>query len=194
MNYEGLSHWPADARLGGEHFASTSSDFAPEAWLGWVPQGLFVQASFAVKDLKSGDPKWFWDNTCLELFVDTSPGPHQGWGKASHQFWFTPVQEEGKWRLYAGEWKRSDAIAATLYDDKRCKTWLDLADGRLLVKAFIPNEALGGAAPAAGATWRAAIAIQRMDLTGKANAAWPVLKEDGLLGGAQGLGIIRFAR
>lgn len=193
MNYQALSVWPSDARLSSEHFASTSPDFRPEAWLGWTPQGLFVAAAFPVKDLKSGDPKWFWDNTCLELFVDTSAGPHQGWGKASHQFWFTPVQEGGKWRLYAGEWKRSDALAATLYDDKRCRTDLAVADGRLTLKAFIPNEALGSA-PAAGAAWRAGIAIQRMDLNGKANAAWPVLKEDGLLGGAQNLGIIRLAK
>lgn len=193
MNYEGLFPWPAAARLSSEHFASTSLDFAPEAWLGWVPQGLTVQASFSVKDLTPGDPKWFWDNTCLELFVDTSPGPHQGWGKASHQFWFTPALKDGKWWLYAGEWKRSDAIAATIYDDKRCKTAIAFANGRLTVKAFIPSEALG-AAPAEGAAWRAAIALQRMDLTGKANAAWPVLKEDGLLTGAQNLGIIRFTR
>jgi hypothetical protein len=189
--YGALANWPANSKLSAEHFASTSLDFAPEAWLGWTPQGLCVSASFAAKDLKSGDPKWFWDNTCLELFIDTSAGPHQGWGKSSHQFWFTPVQESGQWRLYAGEWKRSEAIPETIYDDKRCYPALALADGRLTLKAFIPNEALGGAAPAAGSIWRAALALQRVDLTGKANAAWPVLKEDGLLAGAQNLGIIR---
>ena len=189
-----LDDWPAAAKLSREHFASTSGEFAPDAWLAWSPEGLHLAAAFPVRDLKSGDPKWFWDNTSLELFVDTSAGPHQGWGKASHQFWFTPLQEDGQWRLYAGEWKRSDAIAATLYDDKRCRAAVAVADGRLTMKAFIPRDALGGVAPAAGSAWRAGIAIQRIDLSGKANAAWPMLKEDGLLAGAQNLGIIRFAQ
>jgi len=188
-----LDDWPAASRLSREHFASTAGELEPEAWLAWSPEGLHLAAAFPVRDLKSGDPKWFWDNTCLELFADTSPGPHQGWGKASHQFWFTPLLEDGKWRLYAGEWKRSDAIAATLYDDKRCKTAIAVGANAVTLEAFIPNEALG-AAPAEGAAWRAAIAIQRMDLSGKANAAWPVLKEDGLLTGAQNLGILRFAK
>jgi len=188
-----LGDWPAATRLDRQCFAATSADFAPDVRLAWSPDGLYVAAAFAVKDLKSGDPKWFWDNTNLELFADTSPAPHKGWGKASHQFWFTPLLEGGRWRLYAGEWKRGDAIAATIYDDKRCKTAIAVTDDAVTFEAFVPNEALG-AAPSAGAAWRLGLALQRVGISGKANAAWPVLKDDGLLAGAENLGVVRFGR
>jgi len=188
-----LDEWPAKNKLGGGAFAATAADFAPATWLGWSPEGLYLAATLPVKGLQSGDPKWFWDWSNLELFLDTGAAPYQGWRATSHQFWFTPVQEGGKWRLYAGEWKRSDAIAATVYDDKRCKTAIQVAPEAITLEAFIPKEALGGAAPAAGAEWRAGVALQSLDAGAKANAAWPVLKEDGLLSGAQSLGVIRFA-
>lgn len=185
-----VEEWPEAAKLGRCLLAS-APDFQPETWLGWSAEGLYVAARVPVKNLGAGRPQEFWDATALELFVDTSGAATSGAAKTVHQFWLTPVKEDAGWRLYVGEWKRSDAISATIFDDKRCRTAIRVTDTEVVLEALIPAEALGGAAPAAGGTWRAAVAIQRVVVGVRAAAAWPVAKDDGILTGPAAWGILR---
>jgi len=185
------SRWPAAAKLAQDCVATSDPAFAPEVALAWSPAGLWIAAKLSIQDLKAGDPKWFWECTCIELFLDSDT---EGDGrKTAHQFWFTPVRDEKGWRLYAGEWKRTDAIAETIYDDKRCKTLVQVAGKDVSFEAFIPKEALGIAALAPGRTLRAAVAIQRIEPTGTTAAGWPILKSGGILNSPSNWGILRLS-
>ena len=82
--------------------------------------------------------------------------------------------------------------------------WLDLpvatyvgrvervADGAVTIEALLPASVLG-TAPAAGATWRAAVAVQdAAPPDGPAMAAWPHAKTGYLLAGPAAWGLVRF--
>jgi hypothetical protein len=111
-------------------------------------------------------------------------------GHGAKQFWLSPVQDAGRWRLYAGEWKRSDAIAATVNDDRRVKTAIAVEPDAWVIEALIPVGALG-ATPAAGATWRWALKSQTLGAGRTSTIGWPVAASE-VVAGAAGWGEARF--
>jgi hypothetical protein len=187
-----LADWPAASRLQEAYFAGAPEQFRPEARLGWSPNGLWIAVRYEVADLRSGRARDFWDWPVMELFVDTSSTPANGWPKTSHQFWFLPVREGNSWRAAPGEWKRGEAIEKTIPDDSRCRTGISIEKGFVTIEALVPVEALG-AAPVAGATWRAGLAAQdALPTQSQRRAAWPMRKRDGLLQGALEWADVRF--
>ena len=187
-----LTDWPAGALLPEGTFDAFPAGIAAKFYLAWSPQGLYLAATMPDKDRRPSVVKDFWEWTNVELFIDGSGGEQAGWPKSSHQFWFMPAVKADTWFTAAGEWKRSDAIPATLYDDARCKTGIDVAAETVTMEVFIPAEALG-AAPKAGAAWRAALAGQ-ITRRHESNAllAWPRTKRDGVLDGSKAWGELRF--
>lgn len=190
-----LADWSPSNRLADHTLVANVTGFEPKLWLGWTGEGLCLAASIRVNALRSGDPASFWEWPGFEVFIDTGDGSAPQ-GPTAHQFWFTPVQEQGEWKLVPGEWKRSAAIPATIINDARCRTAMQWngADA-FTAEVFIPAQALGGHAPIPGATWRLAVALQDvMPLSDKREAAWPVLKSDGLLDGSPQWGWVRFVK
>lgn len=188
-----LHDWNGTPLLEGNVWATNATDFAPRLWASWRPEALWLAVEMPIAGLNSADPRSFWDWANLELFVDRGASGGQGWGPTAHQLWFVPVQEDGKWRLYAGEWKRGEAIAATIYDDKRCQTALRVADGKLTAEIAVPMSVLGPATASPGELWRLGIALQSPTQDRMRQAAWPVLKDGGLLEGTQNLGAVTLA-
>jgi hypothetical protein len=187
-----LDDWPAGALLPEGTFDAFPAGIGAKFYLAWSPQGLYLAACMPDKDRRPSVVKEFWEWTNVELFVDGSGGEHAGWPKSSHQFWFMPAMKADRWFTAAGEWKRSDAIPQTLYDDARGKTGIDVAAETMTMEVFIPAEALG-AAPKAGAVWRAALTGQ-ITRRHESNAllAWPRTKRDGVLDGSKAWGELRF--
>jgi hypothetical protein len=163
-------------------FATNRLDFQVGAALAWSPEGIHIAAKMPVEKVFSSDPAWFWSYQNLEIFLKTSAEAGDTWTADCHQFFLVPVEKNGTWRLVAGEWKkRSDAKAENIFDDSRIQTAMRQENGFLIMEAFIPSAALG-AAPARGAVWRAALAMQtgspgQMDI----KACWPRPKSDGIL-------------
>jgi len=195
-----LFDWPSDGQLGARWFESDDSRFAPQVRLSWSGETLLIGGVLPVGEVvAAGNPRQFWNESCVELFIDPTAGGHQsGWSDTSHQFWFCPVRDEqGEWRLYAGEFKRSRAVAETLYDDTRVRTAMEVQDGSVVFEIALPATVVGKA-PAAGEQWRIGIALQRAGrkadwtIQNAISAAWPRSKERGLLDGTRQWGVVTF--
>jgi hypothetical protein len=188
-----LGEWPGPPLLEGDMWARNDSGFAPRLWAAWGPDTLWLALELSVEELKPADPKSFWDWTNLELFADRNGQGSRGWSATAHQLWFVPVQEGGTWRLYVGEWKRGEAIPATIYDDKRCQTALQIAGGKLTAEIAVPMSVLGASAARPGESWRLGFALQTPGEGRMKQAGWPLLKDQGLLDGTQNLGAVTLA-
>ncbi len=187
-----LSDWP-EGQLDAGAFAISHDAFRPAVRLAWSPKGLYLAARIPARDLQPAEPRSFWEWTNVELFVDTASSPGRGWADTTHQFWLMPAREDGRWQARAGEWKRAANIPATLYDDRRGETALHVEGDEATFEAFIPAESLGEA-PAAGRTWRGALALQlRRRHRSPATAAWPRTKQAGLVRGSQMWGELTFS-
>jgi lysophospholipase L1-like esterase len=187
-----LDDWPAATRIHRVAFVASAPEHESAVHVGWSPEGLYLAVRAAASGLTGGAGKNFWQWSNIELFADASGKAHRGWPASSHQFWLMPVREGGKWRAQAGEWKRGDAVGATLYDDRRCKTAIRVEAGAYTMEMLIPTAALGSA-PAAGKSWRAALAAQTTRPNRPmATLAWPRAKRDGILDGSRYWGELRF--
>jgi hypothetical protein len=155
--------------------------------LHWSASGLQLDATLPLAAPRDGSPREFWDETNVELFL--APADKEG---RSRQFWFTPFKEGADWRLYAGEWKRSEAIPATLYDDHRVTREVHVADGLVKLTVIIPTAVLGELAPGPGKTIRAFVSLQAVEANGAvARAAWPQAKSVAL-GDESAWGVLAF--
>lgn len=93
--------------------------------------------------------------------------------------------------MIGGEFKRGAGVEKTTFDDARFKTATRVEGGQVVMEAFIPSSALG-AAPKAGASWRAALGLRRVGRSdAPAGAIWPVAKPAGILEGGN-WGVLRF--
>jgi hypothetical protein len=178
-----LDDWPVSARLD-SHWLLPTTNGSAAAYIGWSAAGLTIGAHIPVAGEQAGDPRSFWDCTCLEVFIDTGAGVHQ--------FWLTPVKDGAGWRLYAGEWKRSDSsIAATVYDDARVRGAVTVDAGSVSMEAAIPVEALG-APPGPGKTWRLAVELQGVGSGAPFRVGWPAPKSAGILDDSSHWGAVSF--
>ncbi len=188
-----LDDWSKAARLGPEWFAKAREGFAPEARLAWGPDGLWVGGRIPARGIRSADPKKFWEHTCFEIFVDTGDASSAKWGPTLHQFWVSPVKEGGAWRASAGEWKRGEAIPASIFDDPRGRSAIAVDGEGMTVEWLVPVAALGGKAPSPGTTWRAAVCVRSVADGEILDAAWPRPKSQGILDGSAAWGVLRFS-
>ena len=154
---------------------------------------LWVGGRIPARGIRSADPKKFWEHTCFEIFVDTGDAPSSKWGPTLHQFWISPVKEGGAWRASAGEWKRGEAIPASIFDDPRGRSALTVDGEGMSVEWLVPVAALGGKAPSPGTTWRAAVCVRSVADGEILDAAWPRPKSQGILDGSATWGVLRFS-
>jgi hypothetical protein len=141
---------------------------------------------------RPGSPREFWDTTNVELLVNPAADAHDGWPASAHQFWLTPVREEGGWRLYVGEWKRGPAIPATLYDDRRVRGAVRRDAAGFTLEALFPPQVLGGARPAEGAAWRVVLLLQAADGPHTRGAGWPYAKGSRAFSSTRNWGVLNF--
>ncbi len=177
-------------RLDERYFSRSDDDFAPDVRLAWSPQGLVVRARMAFDATTPTDPQNFWEWSGMELFVDTD-NSGQGWTKTARQFYFVPSDKDGAWTLRAGEYKRSDNLAQTTFDDARFVTSVKHEANGLQISAVVPFAVLGQT-PASGARWRAAVSLRRVSKSAsRAEATWPAAKAEGIVEG-RNWGVIEF--
>ena len=189
-----LDDWSADSKLDEGIFVASDPNFATALHLGWSPEGLWLAMRAPAKGLRGEAlPEQFWEWSNVELFVDTSGQAHDDWPASSHQFWLLPARKGKTWATSVGQWKRGPAIAKTIFDDKRCKSAIHVADGLYTMEMFVPSRVLG-AIPGSGPAWRMAIATQTDRLHGpKATTGWPRGKSKSVLNGSRLWGEILFA-
>lgn len=158
------------------------------AKLQWSPEGLhyLLRLSGAINQAQSVSHN-FWEADSIEMMLNARPGENWGWESGTHQFYFVPVEEDGAWSLITGEWKRNDAIEATIHDDPRLRAEvLQYDEDGYTVAIFIPAEAIGYDSLSEGIELGAALArrFYKGLLREQIDASWPVSKNDGLLDGA----------
>ena len=110
-----LDDWQPETRWPAWLLGSTAGDPNATAHLAWAPEGLYGAVEVHDSKLQVSDPGSFWAMDALELFLDTadSKQPRTA-GKGDHQFWLLPLPDEN--RVYLGQWKMKDEIAATRFD------------------------------------------------------------------------------
>ena len=192
-----LSDWAAAGGLEASWFDADDPRFEPQMRLSWSGDALLVSGVLPVSEaVPAVDPRQFWQGDCVELFLDATDKGVTGWSDTAHQLWFCPVRDEqGAWRLYAGEFKRGNAVVETIYDDSRCQTAMNIRDGSIVFEIKVPTAVLG-AAPQAGQKWRLGLAVQRAGgmrngaIHTAMSAGWPRAKGQGLLDGTGRWGLI----
>ncbi len=182
--------WPTRGEMSGASFSSTDLGKDLRTRFAWSPDGLAMAVRLPSKMLQSGNPQNFWEGSNIEFFIATDPGAGSGWNKTAHHFYFVPYKEGEQWDLASGEWKRSDAIKATIRDDDRVqKKAIETGDGMVLM-AYIPAEALNMDRLRPGAEYAVAVAVRQVDapLNFQTDYAWPKPKGDGILNGVEDWG------
>lgn len=167
-------------------------DFAMS--IAWSEDSLHLWAKIPADEAFSADPEWFWNYQNLEIIL--SPGKTDDNTNGDiRQFFFTPIFDQGEWRLLSGIWGgRNQPPKANIFDHPEIFTEIRIEEEKnaLFFEAKIPFEIIG-AAPQRGDTWRAAVAMQsgkpsQMDL----QAAWPRSKNAGFLNDSAYWGKLRF--
>ena len=174
-----LKDWPARNRLPEWVLGSTSGKANAALYLAWSTQGLHV--ALDVRDSKASvpDPQNFWLGDVLELFVDTrDKKTPRAYEPGDHQFWLSPIMNGNKPRVYLGQWKRNDEIAATQFDIAGAPgASVKRADGYVL-ECLIPAAQMKGFNPAAGSKLGLNLNLSVKGMAQDREVYWAVPKAD----------------
>lgn len=185
--------WPTSGRVNGDYFIIDRDEVSDlQAQFAWNSEGIFI--AFRIPDavLNPGNPLSFWDGTNIEVFLAPDQMSDVGWNSKTHHFFFVPHQPSGQWEVSSGEWKRSNAIDQTIYDDARLKTEIIPSEDGFTVMIFIPSTAFNFERLSTGDRVAAAIALRRVEgaMNASTNDAWPRKKDGGILKGVDNWGIL----
>ncbi|WOO40326.1 hypothetical protein [Rubellicoccus peritrichatus] len=192
--------WTRDGGLlADKNFTRDAENNDPlQARFGWAPEGLYLAFVFSNEEMRSGDPKNFWKNDNIEVFIDSDVSLDGDWHEQTRQFFFVPkVESDGSLSLIPSQWKRSDAINASIFNDERIQTDLRKADeSRYVAEIFIPANVLGLDRIRKGDELGAAVAVRQYigPWRTRVDSTWPVGKEGttGLLRGSKSWAVLRF--
>jgi hypothetical protein len=176
-----LKDWPVKNRLPDWVLGSTSGKANAALYLAWSTQGLHVALDVHDSKATVPDPQSFWVGDVLELFVDTrDKKTPRAYETGDHQFWLTPLlnQQANKGRVYVGQWKRNEEIAATQYDIAGVPgAAVKRADGYVL-ECLIPAAQLKGFNPVAGGKLGLNLNLSVKGMTQDREVYWAVPKAD----------------
>jgi lysophospholipase L1-like esterase len=110
-----LEDWTPETQLPAWMLGSTLGDANATVHLAWAREGLYGAVAVQDSKLLVKDPRSFWAGDALELFLDSADNKQPRVAvSGDHQFWFVPLPDAH--RVYLGQWKMKDEIAATRYD------------------------------------------------------------------------------
>lgn len=132
-----LEDWGTSGQIPGWMLGSTFGDANAKVALAWAPEGLYgaveVQDSRGVGE----DPRTFWGQDALELFLSTNSGSRgTSFQKSDHQFWLVPDFANN--RVYTGRWKVKDEITETQYDISEIKSAARRTKNGYVMEFLIP--------------------------------------------------------
>lgn len=154
-----LSDWPQSARLGGIRAAGTvgserSKLPAPNVYVGWRPEGLFVAMEVFDHNLSTAPARgWWWSRDGVEFFVSTRPVPADrvGYDEFCHHFFFIPADFPAYDGIGGtlGQWHSpGDTLKAPLVPHPLGRNSVRVLPDRYVVEIFLPATALNGFDPA----------------------------------------------
>lgn len=145
-----LKEWSAKTKLPDWVLGSTLGEANAAVYMAWSAKGLHL--ALDVRDSKAlvPDPRSFWMGDVLELFIDTrdkkTPRKYEA---GDHQFWLAPQVDQK--RVYAGQWKRNEEIAATKYDLAGIQSAVVKRGDGYILECLLPDSMIQDFKPAAGA-------------------------------------------
>lgn len=173
-----LSDWPATARL--PHWATglRGEDPGAEVYLGYAPEGLYVAVKVDRARADVTDPRSFWSQDCLELFLDTrnDKAVRSAYQPTDHQFWLCPLI--GEKRAYLGRWKRNEEIRATEYDVPDIQSACRRMGTGYVMETLLPASRLLGFAAERGRKLGLNLNLTTQSRDGSSEVFWPFSKTD----------------
>lgn len=186
-----LSDWPSAARLPAwalgrrgldrrpaEASAPGGADGEVHLYAGYAPGGLYVAAQVDGSRAQVTDPRWFWKQDCLELFLDTrnDKQPRKAYRPTDHQFWLCPLVAEQ--RVYVGRWKRNDEIPETQYDVAGIQSFCQRTETGYVFEVLLPAAQFHEWKPTAGAAVGLNVNLTIPGAYGLGEVYWPLSKAD----------------
>jgi len=139
-----LSDWPSGTKIPDWALSSTKGAANADVYLAYTTDGIYVAVDIDESGCLVTDPKWFWAQDTLELFIDAANDKteRKKFKPTDHQFWVCPLTDSGE--IYAGRWKRDDEIAETQYDLKQITGKSLKTDTGYIMELFIPASIVTG--------------------------------------------------
>lgn len=136
-----LKDWSAAQQVPNWVLGSTNGAPRAKVYMAWSKEGLYVAADVPDSKLNVADPRSFWADDALELFIDTrDKKTARKYEAGDHQFWLVP-QVEGK-RVYLGQWKRGEELSETRYDIPNIQSAAVRRGDGYVMECLIPASAL----------------------------------------------------
>lgn len=145
VSFDGkLEDWPARNRLPDWSLTSNSGQADVTAFAGYSVEGLHLAFDVRRSAVKVTDPRQFWLQDCIEVFVDTAndKGDRREFGSGDHQFWLCPLTQEN--RVYVGRWRRFGEIPQTIYDLPTAKGFAAKSATGYVLEVLLPAAAMTG--------------------------------------------------
>ncbi|NCP34484.1 MAG: hypothetical protein AUJ96_09570 [Armatimonadetes bacterium CG2_30_66_41] len=172
-----LDDWPAAAKLPDWALGCDAGKPGVAVYAGYSAEGLHLAVKVDDSRLLVTDPKAFWLQDCLEVFVDTANDKQERkmFEVTDHQFWLCPLIDDK--RVYVGRWKRFDEIPATIYDLPGVKSFAAKQGTGYVVEAVLPAAALNGFSPAPGKSLGLCLNLTVQGRDTKREVYWPRPKD-----------------
>jgi len=172
-----LGDWPDAARIPDWTIGDSEHGCSVDIYTGYSPEGLLFAFRIAGASARVTDPKWFWEQDCVEIFIDSQNDKtsRKAYRKTDHQFWFCPMVEEN--RVYAGRWKRNDEIEEIRYDLDGINGFAGKTDAGYVMEFLLPSSRIADFSPEKGKELGAAIVVTVPQEGGKREIFWPREKD-----------------
>jgi hypothetical protein len=173
-----LNDWPAESWLPEWLLGIRGEPARVRIALAYNETGLFVAVEVQGHDGRVTDPRSFWAQTCLEIFLDTAGDrrPRKAYQPGDHQFWLCPLAEAGK--VYVGQWKRGTEIPETLYDLQGIQGASRKTPDGWVMEVFLPADRFHGWRTAPGTIWGLNLNLTLPQAGGKTEVYWPSPKDE----------------
>jgi hypothetical protein len=176
-----LDDWPPETRLPAWMLGSSLGEANADVHLAWAPEGLYGAVEVHDSRVLVKDPKSFWAGDALELFLDSADQKQaRAAGPGDHQFWFVPLPEAQ--RVYAGQWKMKNEIAATRYDLPAVHGVARRTTDGYVMEFLLPADQLQNYHPQVGGRLGLNLNLTIQGQQAPREAYWPQPKNSGATG------------
>jgi len=174
-----LSHWPKENAWPEWLLGSTSGAPKTNLWMAWAPEGLYVAVEVHDSTQKVGDPKVFWEDDSLELFVSTrTDDVSNSITKDDHHFWMVPQFKDN--RVYVGEWIMDKEKDVSHYDIPEIKSAALQTNDGYIMECLLPVSAIQNFTPGEGTAIRLNAILNIHGNDGTREVYWPQNKASGV--------------
>jgi hypothetical protein len=174
-----LRDWGPATRLPAWMLGSTVGESVAEVHLAWAPEGIYGAVVVRDSKLQVQDPKSFWADDALELFIDTADNKEpRSAVLGDHQFWMVPQPDAG--RVYFGQWKMKSEIPATRYDIPSLRGVATRTADGYAMEFLLPAEQMRNYHPQVGARLGLNLNLTIQSKQHSREAYWPSPKKSGV--------------